>query len=112
MTNTISVHTTFANLDEAKKIAKFLAKEKLIACANLLPCQSVYLWKGDIEEAEEVVAIFKTIEEKYERLEKEIKSQSSYESPAIFVTKIDDESPETSDWLFKVLREGGGHGNA
>lgn len=99
----VSIYTTFADLPEAKRIANNLVKRKLVACANLFPCQSIYLWRGQTEEASEVAAIFKTVEEKCEIILAEIKEQSSYESPTIFVSKIDQLSSETSDWLREVL---------
>ena len=99
----VSVHATFANMKEAKAVARVLIKEKLIACANLLPCESIYLWRGQVEETAEVVAIFKTVDEKSPRLFEEIKKLSSYEEPSIFVAKVDRVSPEVLDWLVEVL---------
>lgn len=101
--NIISVYTTFADMGEAKKVASFLVKEKLVACANLINCESIYLWKEGREEAAEVVGIFKTVEEKFPKLAQEIKRLSSYESPAIYSSKVDLASTDTETWLTEVL---------
>ncbi len=49
------------NKAEAKKIGKVLLQERLAACVNILDnMQSMYWWKGKIEEANETVLIAKT----------------------------------------------------
>lgn len=99
----IAVYVTFPNMEEARKAAKHLAREKIIACANLFPCQSVYLWKNNLEESSEVAAVFKTFQEKYLHLERELRRMHSYETPAIFATQVDQLSSETLKWLIEVL---------
>ena len=49
----ILVLTTFQKKSEAVKIGKDLLKKRVIACYNLIPVESVYWWKGKIEEAKE-----------------------------------------------------------
>jgi periplasmic divalent cation tolerance protein len=36
---------------EAEKLTRVLIEEKLVACVNYFPVNSVYRWKGNIEEA-------------------------------------------------------------
>ena len=60
----IMIYVTHKNKEDAEKIARHLLGKKLIACANIFPINSLYLWKGEIERSKEVVSIFKTKREK------------------------------------------------
>ncbi len=45
---------TECNKKAAKKIAKLLLKKKLAACVSLKEINSIYEWKGKIEEVNEL----------------------------------------------------------
>ena len=60
----VSVYAVFADAEEAERIGRPVVEERLAACANILgPVRSIYRWKGAIETADEVAAIFKTTDE-------------------------------------------------
>ena len=65
---------------EAKKISKVLLEKRLVACAKKFPVNSSFWWKGKIDNAREVVVMFESIEENFEKIEKQVKKLSSYES--------------------------------
>ncbi len=79
----IVLYVPFPNKKKAKKAAKNLLKKKLIACANIFSCESVYEWKGKRESAKESIAIFKTSEKNENKLRKEIEKTHPYELPAM-----------------------------
>ena len=55
---------TVGNIDEGKKIARNLVENKLAACVNIIPnIESIYSWKGKIEDDEEIVLIAKTTDD-------------------------------------------------
>ena len=57
----ISVYAVLADAEEAERIGRAMIEERLAACVNLLgPVRSIYRWKGEVEIATEVAAIFKT----------------------------------------------------
>ena len=68
---------------EAKKIAKELLKQKLIACANITPSESIYIWEGKIKEEKESILIIKTLDRWEEEVKETIKKIHSYDLPAI-----------------------------
>ena len=68
---------------EAKKIAKELINQKLIACANILPSESIYVWEGKIKEEKESILIIKTLDRWEEEVKETIKKLHSYDLPAI-----------------------------
>jgi len=96
----VSVYCTFANAEEAERIARQVVEERLAACANILaPCRSVYRWEGKVEAAEERPAIFKTTAEGADALIARIAALHSYEVPAIAVWPIDKLLGSYADWV-------------
>jgi len=85
----ILIYTTCKNLEEAKKISKELLNKKLIACSNFFPMNSMYRWKGEINEDNEYILILKTMEEKFKEIKEEIKKLHSYECPCIIKLEAD-----------------------
>ena len=78
------VFSTFPDPETARRLAQTLVGERLAACANLLPAvESIYRWKGAVENAPEVMAILKTTTESYPRLEARLKELHPYELPEI-----------------------------
>jgi len=85
----VAVYSTTENKDEARKIARILVKEKLVACVNIIPTvESVYSWKGKIEEDIECVIIAKTTEKNINETVEKIKQIHSYDVPDIIVIPI------------------------
>lgn len=101
MKNMILVYITNPNLKEAKKIGKHLLEKKLIKCANYFPIESAYEWKRKIENAKEVVAIFKTAEKNWKKAEAEIKKVHSYETPCILKIEVE-ANREFEKWVGEV----------
>nr|WP_246352404.1 divalent-cation tolerance protein CutA [Sphingomonas xinjiangensis] len=78
------VHATFANREEAERIASDMVVERLAACANILaPCVSLYRWEGEIERAQEVPVLFKTTPELVAALRARVAALHSYDLPVI-----------------------------
>ncbi|MFH1545712.1 MAG: divalent-cation tolerance protein CutA [archaeon] len=94
------------DLKEAKKIARDLLKRSLIACANFFPIDSMYWWKGKIEEDREVVMIAKTIEKNHKRVVERIRKLHSYTKPCIIAFKVDKLNKEYSNYLKEELEIG------
>lgn len=94
----IFVYITNTSKEEASKLGKHLVEKKLVACVNIFPINSIYLWEGKITEDKEFVTLCKTTEDKFEELEKEVKNIHSYKIPCI--TKIPVESnKEYEAWI-------------
>jgi periplasmic divalent cation tolerance protein len=86
--NILIVFCTFGSVDEARRVAKTVIEERLVACATLLPqVESIYRWKGAVETAQETQVIFKTHLDRYYLLEARIKKLHSYEVPEILAFK-------------------------
>ena len=96
----IIVYITYPNIEEANKIISHLINKKLIACANIFPVKSSFIWKGKVDNSDEIVSIAKTKKENWEKIKAEVKKMHSYETPCIF--KIEAEANEDfEDWVNK-----------
>lgn len=83
------VYTTIDNIQGAKKIAHTLAEEQLVACVNIIPkIESIYRWKGKIEEDNEFILIAKTVDNNVKKTIRRIKELHTYELPDIIVLPI------------------------
>lgn len=88
--------------EEARTIAQTILKEKLVACVNIIPTvESLYRWKGDIENQKEAVMIIKTVDEKVKCTIKRIDELHSYDVPEIIVLPLVDGLPAYFDFLRK-----------
>lgn len=100
MSDIVSVYAVFANDDEARRIARIVVEERLAACANILaPCHSIYRWRGKVEKATEVPAIFKTSAERAAALVARIAELHSYNLPAAVVWPISEALAAYEDWV-------------
>ena len=96
----ISVYAVFANPDEAERIGRTMVEERLAACINILgPVRSVYCWKGALETADEVGAIFKTTDERAGDLITRIAALHSYDVPCVAAWPIDRILGGYADWV-------------
>jgi periplasmic divalent cation tolerance protein len=96
----ISVYAIFADRAEAERIGRSMVEQRLAACANILgEVHSIYRWKGEIEETNEVAAIFKTSEESADALITRITALHSYDVPCIATWPIDKILGSYADWV-------------
>ena len=100
--NFIFVYITNPTKEEAKKIAKYLLEKKLIACANIFPIDSLYLWKGKIADENEFVLIVKTTEDKFEKVKNEVEKMHSYSIPCVIKIPVSS-NKKYFDWLISNL---------
>jgi periplasmic divalent cation tolerance protein len=95
---------TVPNIEEGKKIAKILLDNKLVACVNIIHnIYSIYRWKGEIEEADEMLLLIKTIEQNSKSLIQKINEIHSYDTPECIGFKIDKGSEKYLNWISKAV---------
>jgi periplasmic divalent cation tolerance protein len=104
MTDKIVVFTTCANQEEAAKIARHLVERRLAACVSIVAqVQSIYRWKGAVEESTEWLLIIKSRRGLVERLSAEISSLHSYQVPEVVALPLIDGAPAYLNWLEREL---------
>ena len=78
------VTTTFATLDDAKKMAYQLIEGHLAACVQIQEgVHSIYRWEGKVCEANEVLLSAKTVSDKWVDVSSFIKSHHPYDLPEV-----------------------------
>ena len=91
---------TTPDLKTARKLAKLALKERLIACANLIPkVESHYWWEGKMEVGAEVLMLLKTTEARLSLLEKLIVAHHPYDTPEFLVLRIHRGNRRYLNWL-------------
>ncbi|HEY8554248.1 MAG TPA: divalent-cation tolerance protein CutA [Burkholderiales bacterium] len=92
--------TTCPDVESARRIARSLVESRLAACVNVLPAmQSIYRWKGKVEEASEHLLIMKVSRTNYGNLEQRIRELHPYELPEIVAVSIDAGLPAYLAWI-------------
>ena len=78
------VQTSFPDRETAERVGRIVVEAGLAACCNLTgPCRSIYRWRREVEEADEVLALFKTSNARVRRLIERLTALHPYELPAI-----------------------------
>jgi periplasmic divalent cation tolerance protein len=94
------IYTTINNEEDAKKIANYLIEEQIVACVNIIPnVQSIYRWKGKIEEEREFLIIAKTVDENVIKAINKIKKLHNYEIPDIISIPVNNGYSEYLDYI-------------
>jgi periplasmic divalent cation tolerance protein len=98
------VYITTSGGEESKNIGRILVEERLSACVNIVASiESIYLWRGDIEDDEESLLIAKTKVGNIDKIIKRVKEIHSYETPAILAIPIIEGSKDYLDYLDSEL---------
>ncbi len=95
----IICYLTTKDKEEAKKIIKTLLAEKLIACANIFPIESLYTWEEKLCEETEYAIFAKTTQENYQKIENTVKSLHSYQIPCIITFPITNGNQDFLTWI-------------
>ena len=99
------VYITTSGAEESKKIGRIIVEERLAGCVNIISTiESLYWWKGEIEEDKESVLIAKTKVSNIENIIKRVKEIHSYENPAILAIPIIEGSRDYLDYLDDEIR--------
>jgi periplasmic divalent cation tolerance protein len=95
----VVVMATCANGKEAGEITDELLEKRLAACVQATRIQSLFRWKGNIEDAQEVQLMIKARLADFGAIEKLIKEHHSYENPEIIALPIVAGSQAYLDWI-------------
>jgi periplasmic divalent cation tolerance protein len=92
--------STFPDADTARRSSHQLVTEKFAACANILPAvESIYRWKGKIENAGEVIVFFKTTPDRQTAFQEKLRSLHPYDVPEIIFMPVAGGLPEYLSWV-------------
>jgi len=86
--NHIVVMTSCPDAPTAERLAETLVAERLVACAQVQPCRSVYRWNGAIQRESESLLLLKTAAARWKPLETRLRALHPYEVPEIIALPI------------------------
>jgi len=94
------LQTTIDSRERAAELVRSAVDAGLAACGQVLgPIESVYRWKGRVEEAGEWLCLFKTRAALAERLERFLLERHPYEVPEIVTLSVERTSEAYGDWI-------------
>lgn len=96
------IYITASSKREAKHLAKYLLKMRLVACANIFAAESIYWWKSKLTKNKEYVIIAKSVESNFNEIRDEIEKIHSYSVPCIAKINVD-ANEKFACWLKEQL---------
>lgn len=103
----ILVITNLPDQDSARRVAEALIAGRLAACVNMLtPCTSLYRWRGQVETAQEIPLLIKTLANHYGKVEATIRQHHPYELPEILAVPLSAGLPEYLAWINTETEQG------
>ena len=100
MTDFIEIHWTSGSIEEARKISRYLVQERLVACARIIPwVESISLLNGQLDTTQESKVSLVASKDQYEKVQKIIRENSTYQVPEITYQAIDGVNEEYLHWL-------------
>ncbi len=95
----IVIVSTYPDKKSIFQVAHVVVEKKLAACVNYTKINSIYSWKGKIEDVEEFLALFKTTTKSKQKLKEELAKSHPYHVPEIVELKMDDANVQYMKWL-------------
>lgn len=96
--------TTLPNRSTARQLAQKILKQKLAACVNVIgPAQSLFWWKGKIDQAKEFLLLIKTRSSYFNRLRRFIEKNHPYSVPEIVALPIGQGNAAYLNWISASL---------
>lgn len=106
MSDLVVITWTTGNIDEARRVSRYLVQERLVACAQINPwMESVYMWDNELQTEQETKVMFKTEADRFDEIVSTIKANTTYEVPEILMHKIDQGNQDYLSWVKESLGE-------
>jgi periplasmic divalent cation tolerance protein len=92
-------YVTAPDRSTARRIARAIIARRLAACANLWRVESMYRWRGKLEETNEFVIVFKTRRSLLEKVIAEVRRIHPYDVPCIVSYPMGPAHEAFGDWI-------------
>ena len=93
------VLTTLATQSDAQALARAMVEQRLAACAQIQPIESIYRWQGAVQQEPEWRLLLKTTAARYPALQAALRARHPYELPAIAALPCSHALPEFAHWV-------------
>jgi len=100
MSEHLVVLVTAPSESAGRDIADVLLGMRLCACVSILPSvTSLYVWKGEVCQDEEVLLLIKTSATRFDELAATVRQNHPYDVPEIIATPIVEGSSDYLTWI-------------
>jgi len=104
MSDACIILTTVGSEEQAITIAEELVHKNLSACVNIIPAvRSIYFWKDEVCNDEELLLIIKSIPGKFEEIHATIRELHSYDLPECIAVDLEHGCPDYLDWIVRTV---------
>ena len=100
----VMAYVTAPDALAAGRIVDEVLGRRLAACANRMPIESAYWWRGSLQRAEEVLIVFKTRRALIPRLTAAVRKVHPYETPCIVAYRMEAGFPPYLAWIDRETR--------
>jgi periplasmic divalent cation tolerance protein len=98
------VMVTAPDLAVARNIVRDVLEKRLAACGNIINgLESHYWWEGKLEQASEVLIVFKTMKNVVSHLEDHILQIHPYDTPEVIALDIASGSTKYLKWIVESV---------
>ena len=102
----IVVLTTLENAEQARTLVRQLVEDRLVACGTIFDgVQSIYRWRGTVEQAGETVVLLKTRRDRWEALASAIAARHPYEVPELLALPVERGLDAYLSWVTEETTE-------
>jgi periplasmic divalent cation tolerance protein len=95
----VVVYVTVPPDTTGRALARALVEERLAACVNLLPVESIYQWQGQVEEGAELLLVIKTRRALLDPLSARVRALHPYSVPEVIALPIEAGWPPYLQWI-------------
>lgn len=102
-TNISLFYITHETKENAQELVEQLIHQKLIACGNSYPIDSIYLWQAQMQKEDEFVSLLKSLPAKKEEIIKTVERIHPYDTPCILTWEVEC-NEAYAQWIAEQLR--------
>ena len=99
----IVIYTTLPSLEKGQEIAELMLQQRLIACATIIPCASMYWWNNEIQKDQEVILLMKSEESRFDVISEALTQVHPYQVPCILTCEATANAPYLQ-WLMGEIK--------
>lgn len=104
----VALFTTVGTAEDARLLARAAVEAQLAACVHIDEIESVYRWRGAVEQGPEWRLVFKTTDAAAPALRAWLAARHPYELPALYSLAIDEASDGYAAWVEAETRGAAG----
>lgn len=106
MTDFAEIRWSCGSIDEARKIARYLVQERLVATAKITPwIESIYMLNNQLETTQESKVYLITRQSLIDKVTQVILENSSFQVPEILVSSIDGGNDGFIQWMEESIQD-------